>query len=66
VQDPSQSWGRRVGLFAVLIVACLAAAAAALRLGQRLPLRVNQIELPSAADTEPHGDYLPVTAASDR
>ena len=67
IEPPADSGrtGVRYALFAVLIVACLAAAAAALRLGRRLPPSVNQIELPSAAGTEPHGDYLPVAAATD-
>ncbi len=43
-------WG--TGLFAVLIVACLIAAAAALRLGRHLPPGVNQIDPPAAAGDE--------------
>jgi len=49
-------WGS--GLFAVLILACLIAAAAALRLGQQLAPHVNLIELPDAAGHEPHEDDL--------
>ena len=44
-------WG--TGLFTVLIVACLIAAAAALRLGRRLPPGVNTIEPPAADAAEP-------------
>ena len=40
-------------LFLLLIVACLGAAAAALRLGRRLAPDVNTIGLPAAADAEP-------------
>lgn len=47
------AWG--AGLFAALIVACLAAAVAALRLGSRLPAGVNLIALPADADDEPDG-----------
>jgi len=49
-------WGS--GLFAVLILACLIAAAAALRLGRQLAPHVNLIELPDAAGHEPHDDDL--------
>jgi hypothetical protein len=44
------AWGG--GLFLVLIVACLGAAAAALRLGRRLAPAVNTIELPVNAGVE--------------
>jgi MFS family permease len=44
------AWGG--GLFVVLIVACLGAAAAALRLGRRLAPAVNTIELPANAGVE--------------
>ena len=43
-------WG--AGLFTALIVACLAAAAAALRLGRHLAPGVNTIEPPAADDAE--------------
>lgn len=57
-------WG--AGLFAALILACLIAAAAALRLGQRLPADVNRIELPATAGHEPQDDYLfPAAATPD-
>jgi MFS family permease len=42
-------------LFLLLIVACLGAAAAALRLGRRLAPDVNTIELPAATDTDAGG-----------
>jgi len=41
------------GLFAVLIVACLGAAAAALRLSRHLPPAVNQVESRAAEISEP-------------
>jgi MFS family permease len=50
------AWGG--GLFVALIAACLVAAAAALRLGRRLPASANLI---ASADEEPDGDYLPVS-----
>ncbi len=55
------AWGG--GLFAVLIVACLGAAAAALRLGRRLTPAVNTIELPAPADPEPDAAAEPGDAA---
>jgi MFS family permease len=52
------AWGG--GLFAALIVICLVAAVAALRLGRQLPPAVNTIELPTAAadDTPDSGPVL--------
>jgi MFS family permease len=45
------TWG--AGLFVALIVICLGAAAAALRLGRQLPAAVNTIELPATPDDAP-------------
>jgi MFS family permease len=44
-------WG--TDLFAVMILACLLAAAAAVRLGHHLPLAANQITGPGPAEAEP-------------
>ncbi len=55
-------WG--TGLFTAMILACLVAALAALRLSRHLPAGVNQIELP-AAGNKPDGDYLPAAATLD-
>jgi MFS family permease len=44
------AWG--TGLFAALIVACLFAAVAALRLSRHLPPGVNQVESPTAETTD--------------
>jgi MFS family permease len=51
-------------LFLLLIVACLGAAAAALRLGRRLASDVNTIELPTAQDTVPGEGAEPGAAAT--
>jgi MFS family permease len=45
------AWGG--GLFVALIVICLGAAVAALRLGRHLPAAVNTIELPGTPDDAP-------------
>jgi MFS family permease len=55
-------WG--TGLFAALILACLVAAAAALRLSRQLPPGVNQITLPVSAGEEPGAGQLSVTLDS--
>jgi MFS family permease len=57
------SWG--TGLFAALILACLIAAAAALRLSRHLPPGVNQITPPVPAAQEPGAGQLSVTPALD-
>jgi MFS family permease len=46
-----EGWG--TGLFAVLILSCLLASAAALRLGRRLPLSANQVSAPDAPEPVP-------------
>ena len=45
--------GRGGGLFTVMLLACLIAAVAALRLGRHLPAGANQIPRPDAAATRP-------------
>lgn len=57
------AWG--TGLFAVLVLACLVAAAAALRLSRRLPPGTNTIEVPAAAEPEQRAGHLPVGTALD-
>lgn len=57
------AWG--TALFAVLVPACLLAAAAALRLSRHLPPGVNQIEVPGSAGPERSTRELSVTTALD-
>jgi MFS family permease len=57
-------WG--TGLFAVLVLCCILAGVAALRLGRQLPLSANQVSAPAAA-TAPEpvpADPAPVTTAT--
>jgi MFS family permease len=56
--------GRGSGLFTVMLLACLIAAVAALRLGRHLPTGANQIPRPDAATTRPVPAESPVPSAA--
>ena len=54
-------WG--TGLFAVLVLCCILASVAALRLGRQLPLSANQVSVATAPEPVP-ADPAPVTTAT--
>jgi hypothetical protein len=56
--------GRGSGLFTVMLLACLIAAVAALRLGRHLPTGANQIPRPDAAAARPVPAESPVPSAA--